>query len=184
MTFVSFAQNQEDVVLYRALRDVKQGFYIDVGAQDPVIDSVTKAFYDRGWHGINIEPNEEYFRKLQSARPHDINLASAAGREPGVIDVYAVVHTGLSTTNAGYAQRHSEAGYQVERREVPCTTLDRICADCSVDTVHFLKIDVEGSERGCSKGSHLKRSARGWLWLRPPNPTPITKCSQSGRTSF
>ncbi|MBV8357668.1 MAG: FkbM family methyltransferase [Deltaproteobacteria bacterium] len=162
MTFVSFAQNHEDVMLYRALREVKQGFYIDVGAQDPVIDSVTKAFYDRGWHGINIEPNEEYFHKLQSERPHDLNLATAVGREPGRVYFYEVAHTGLSTTNAEYAQRHSEAGYHVERREVPCTTLDRICADYRVATVHFLKIDVEGSERGVLEGFSFE-TVRPWL---------------------
>src|SRR5437763_9451230 len=104
MNFVSYAQNQEDVMLYRALRDVRQGFYIDVGAQDPVTDSVTKAFYDRGWHGINIEPNDEYFQKLLSERPHDVNLATAVGKETGVVTFYEVVHTGLSTTNPGYAQ--------------------------------------------------------------------------------
>jgi FkbM family methyltransferase len=162
MTFVSYAQNQEDVMLYRALRDVKQGFYIDVGAQDPVIDSVTKAFYDRGWHGINVEPNDEYFRKLQSERPHDLNLETVVGREPGVTSFYEVAHTGLSTTNACYARRHSEAGYEVTQREVLSTTLDRICADCGVPTVHFLKIDVEGSERGVLEGFSFE-AIRPWV---------------------
>ena len=105
MSFISYAQNHEDVMLYRALREVKEGFYIDVGAQDPVIDSVTKAFYERGWRGINIEPNEEYFRKLQDDRPHDINLLTAVGREPGAISFYEVAHTGLSTTSAGLRPR-------------------------------------------------------------------------------
>jgi len=162
MTFVSYAQNHEDVMLYRALREVKDGFYIDVGAQDPLIDSVSKAFYDRGWRGINIEPNEEYFRKLQNERPHDINLATAVGRGTGLVSFYEVAHTGLSTTNAGYAERHSESGYQVERREVPCMTLDKVCADWSVTTVHFLKIDVEGSEREVLEGFSFEE-VRPWL---------------------
>ncbi len=138
------------------------GFYIDVGAMDPVIASVTKAFYERGWHGINIEPSEEYSQKLQSERPHDINLATAVGREPGSICFYEVAHTGDSTTNPEYAQRRSEAGCQVTRREVPCTTLDRICADYGVATVHFLKIDVEGSERGVLEGFSFE-TVRPWL---------------------
>jgi hypothetical protein len=50
----SRAQAREDVILDHALRGVKHGFYIDVGAQDPVVDSVTKAFYEGGWRGINI----------------------------------------------------------------------------------------------------------------------------------
>ena len=162
MTFISYAQNHEDVMLYRALREVKGGFYIDVGAQDPVIDSVTKAFYERGWRGINIEPNEEYFRKLQDDRPHDVNLLTVVGREPGDISFYEVAHTGLSTTSAVYARRHAEAGYEVLLRNVPCTTLDRICTDCGVDTVHFLKIDVEGSERAVLEGFSFE-AVRPWV---------------------
>ena len=52
MSFVSYAQNFEDVMLWRALKHIDCGFYIDVGAQDPVIDSVTKSFYDHGWRGV------------------------------------------------------------------------------------------------------------------------------------
>ena len=162
MSFISYAQNHEDVMLNRALREVKEGFYIDVGAQDPVIDSVTKAFYERGWRGINIEPNEEYFRKLQDDRPHDINLLTAVGREPGDISFYEVVHTGLSTTSAVYARGHAEAGYEVHLRNVPCTTLDKICTDCGVETVHFLKIDVEGSERVVLDGFSFE-TVRPWI---------------------
>src|SRR5680860_1737441 len=50
--FVSYAQNQEDVVLARALHpDDRGGFWVDVGAGDPVLDSVTAAFAERGWRG-------------------------------------------------------------------------------------------------------------------------------------
>jgi FkbM family methyltransferase len=148
----SHAQAREDVILDHALRGVKRGFYIDVGAQDPVVDSVTKAFYEAGWRGINIEPNQEYFRKLQDDRPHDINLMTAVGREPGLVSFHEVLHTGLSTTNALYARRHEDAGYPVRSYDVACTTLDRICADSSCETVHFLKIDVEGSEKVVLEG--------------------------------
>src|SRR5215470_15501599 len=122
MMFVSYAQNQEDVMLHRALQEVERGFYIDIGAQDPVINSVTKAFYDRGWHGINIQPSTEYFQRLQVERPHDTNLATAIGREAAVIDFFEVASRDLSITSAGYAQPHAQAGHQVERREAPCTT--------------------------------------------------------------
>ena len=59
MTFISFAQNFEDVMLWRALKHVDGGFYIDVGAAWSDVHSVTKAFYDKDWHGINIEPNPQ-----------------------------------------------------------------------------------------------------------------------------
>ena len=43
-SFVSHAQNREDVLLWRALNDVEQGRHIDLGAAEPVTDSVTYAF--------------------------------------------------------------------------------------------------------------------------------------------
>src|SRR5664279_1896466 len=54
--FVSYAQNGEDVVLFRALGAVEGGRYVDVGANDPIFESVTYAFYLRGWSGITIDP--------------------------------------------------------------------------------------------------------------------------------
>jgi len=54
MTFISYAQNFEDVMLWRALGHVSAGRYIDVGAQDPVVDSVSKAFYEHGWRRIHV----------------------------------------------------------------------------------------------------------------------------------
>ena len=61
MPFISYAQNSEDVVLWRALRDVEKGFYVDVGATDPEVDSISCAFYERGWSGINAYPVDAYF---------------------------------------------------------------------------------------------------------------------------
>jgi hypothetical protein len=58
---------------------VGSGFYIDVGSQHPDIDSVTRAFYDRGWRGVNIEPVPAYIELLRAARPRDVNLGIALG---------------------------------------------------------------------------------------------------------
>ena len=106
MTFVSYAQNYEDVILRRALGDVEKGFYIDVGAYHPFVDSVSKAFYDAGWHGINIEPVSEWYKKLQQDRPNDINLQIAVGARKGNLDFFEVVGTGLSTHDKLIAERH------------------------------------------------------------------------------
>ena len=56
---LSYAQFLEDIQLYRALKEIKNGFYIDVGANHPLDHSVTKLFYEKGWSGINIEPSPE-----------------------------------------------------------------------------------------------------------------------------
>ena len=99
MTFVSYAQNFEDVLLWRALRSINGGFYIDVGAAHPDIDSVTRAFYDRGWSGINVEPTAEFSMRLAAARPRDINLQIILGEHPGRAELFVVDGTGLSTVD-------------------------------------------------------------------------------------
>jgi hypothetical protein len=67
MSFVSYARNCEDVMLWRALRDVAKGFYVDIGASDPEIASTTRAFYERGWFGINVQPVDEGWLNLDHA---------------------------------------------------------------------------------------------------------------------
>ena len=59
MRLISYAQHTEEILLWRALSNAENGFYIDVGANDPITDSVTNLFYDNNWRGINIEPLEE-----------------------------------------------------------------------------------------------------------------------------
>ena len=95
MRFESYAQYLEDMILHCALKDVDKGFYIDVGANDPTTDSVTKFFYDRGWHGINVEPLPDKCALLAEMRPRDINLCVGLGSERGKLDIFP--HDGLTT---------------------------------------------------------------------------------------
>ncbi|MDQ6831805.1 MAG: FkbM family methyltransferase, partial [Chloroflexota bacterium] len=162
MTFVSYAQNSEDVMLWRALRHVECGFYIDVGANDPTLYSVTKAFYDRGWRGINVEPVQAFLRKLRAERPDDVNLGVAAAREHGSIRMYDVVGSGLSTTDAAIADRHRLDGYEIVVSEVEARTMAEICNAHAPAEVHFLKVDVEGAERDVLLGADFE-AVRPWI---------------------
>ncbi|HET6805048.1 MAG TPA: FkbM family methyltransferase [Frateuria sp.] len=164
MSFVSFAQNYEDVMLLRALQNVKQGFYVDVGAQDPIDDSVTKAFYERGWRGINIEPVSHWFERVVTDRPHDVNLQVAVSDKPGELHLFEIVDTGLSTTDPEIARRHVEAGYPVRESDVPCITLDSILREQRIRDVHFLKVDCEGAEAAALRGISLDQ-VRPWIIL-------------------
>lgn len=165
MNVISFAQNFEDVMLWRALRDVSHGFYVDVGANDPVIDSVTRWFYTQGWHGINIEPVPHWHQLLQSDRPLDINLQMAVSTTTGRLTLYDVPETGLSTLNPDVAKLHELGGSEVRPITVPATPLDSVLAQYAGDRdIHFLKIDVEGAERDVLQSMDLKRF-RPWIIL-------------------
>ncbi|HQT79300.1 MAG TPA: FkbM family methyltransferase [Rhodopila sp.] len=163
--FVSFAQNFEDVMLWRALGHIPSGFYIDIGACEPEAHSVTKAFYDRGWSGINIEPARSPFARLATARPRDSNLCLLVSDSEGARDFFLIgEENGLSTAVPELAERHAAAGWSCQAVTVQATTLAKICDQHVRGQIHFLKIDAEWSELAILRGADFKRF-RPWIVL-------------------
>ena len=145
MTFVSYAQNFEDVLLWRALGDVKHGHYIDIGAQDPVIDSVSLAFYEAGWRGIHVEATPFYASKLREARPDEVVIEAAVTEAPGPISFFEIPGTGISTGRPDIANHHAKIGYKPRKISTPAIRLDQLLETATPD-LHWMKIDVEGME--------------------------------------
>ena len=159
---ISYAQNFEDVILWRALKDVENGCYIDVGANDPVSDSVSKAFYDNGWRGLHVEPVSEFADKLRQARPDEIVVEVALGAKTGQMTFFDVGGSGLSTGVSEISDKHEASGYEVSSQIVPVKTLSSIFRLIKERDVHWLKIDVEGMEKDVLEG--WGRSAkRPWI---------------------
>ena len=175
MPFLSYAQNLEDVLLWRVFGGIGAGFYVDVGAAHPDEDSVTRAFYDRGWRGINIEPVPALARLLADARPRDVTLALAAGSADGASTLHVVDGTGLSTTDAGIASMLEGIGHRSSPIRVPLRRLSSILDEHAPDEIHFLKIDVEGAERAVLEGCDFSVHRPRVLLLeatRPLSPEP------------
>jgi len=177
MPFISYAKNFEDVILWRALCDVENGFYVDIGAADPQVDSVTHAFYERGWSGINVEPLDEHFTRLTQERPRDTNLKVAVGREAGIRSLYAFDVADGSTLDPKVGARHKNAGFQSYETAVPVLPLMKILEDFRQRTIHFLKIDVEGVEAEVLESLDLDQ-IRPWIIVveaSEPNSTISTR---------
>ena len=164
MSFISYSQNGEDVLLWRALGHVKNGFYIDVGANDPEEHSVTKAFYDAGWRGISIEPLPSFHQAFLAQRPRDVNLAIAAGSSNGELTLYDTPQVrGWASPEQSVAELHRAEGHEVVELSVPVRTLASVCEEHVQDgPIHFLKIDVEGFEGEVLKGMDFARW-RPWV---------------------
>ena len=160
--FLSYAQNFEDVMLWRALGYVEHGFYVDIGAQHPRVDSVSRAFHEHGWRGVHVEPSDEYAKLLREDRPDDDVLQMAIAERDGVVEFFDIPQTGLSTIDSDVAAGHADAGYAPQRTVVPCMTLDRLLERYADRDVHWLKIDVEGAERRVLQG-WIHAAARPWI---------------------
>ena len=162
MAWISYAQNFEDVMLLRALKNVQSGFYIDVGAQHPRIDSVSRAFYDRGWRGIHVEPVPVYAALLRADRPDETVIQAMLGKQSGEAPFYVIRETGLSTTIQSIADEHARNGFQIDHTKVQQSTLAAVFKMAEGREIHWLKIDVEGSEPEVLRG-WLRNRARPWI---------------------
>ena len=151
-------------MLYRALGHLERGFYIDIGAQHPEIDSVSKAFFDRGWQGVHVEPVPHYANSLREARPGDRVIEAAVSNRVGRTTLIVFPDTGLSTTVLDIAAGHVDAGVPAPEAglEVPTVTLASIAEELGEREVHWLKIDVEGLEKEVLQGWD-PASLRPWL---------------------
>lgn len=176
-SFISYAQNYEDVVLWRALQHVTEGFYVDCGAYHPRSESVTKAFYDRGWRGINIEAVPALLDEFIANRPRDINLAVALSDSSNGTDFHEFIDTGLSTMMPDIARSHVDAGFPVRSLKIPTRRLSDVLQEAAPNEIHFLKIDVEGAEYLVLGGTDFSRF-RPWIVLVEATK-PLTSESSS-----
>jgi FkbM family methyltransferase len=158
MAMISYAQNHEDVLLQRVFPRDHQGYYIDVGAADPLIHSVTKHFYEQGWHGINVEPLPECYRKLAADRPRDVNLNVGLSNVPGRFTFYEMpACSEWSTFSASRAAEIRAGGGVLVEHELPVLTLADLCAEHVRGPIDFLKIDVECHEKAVLEGGDWTR---------------------------
>ncbi len=154
---ISYTQNFEDVLLNRCFEKQAKGFYIDVGAGHPINDSVTYSFYRRGWNGINIEAAAAAHKLLVRYRPRDANLYCFVSDYEGEVEFFDSGCSGLSSANPAYADNARARGVRVNPVKIATNNLATICAQHEVNSIDFLKIDVEGAEANVIAGMDFTR---------------------------
>lgn len=162
----SHEQNMEDIILYHALQR-RNIFWIDVGANDPVFDSVTKFFSTGGGYGINIEPQPQYTEKYTVDRPNDINLAIGISDTHGKMKLYGKGE--LASFDAS-----SKNVSRINFCNIPVWTLTEVCDKYIKhgQEIHLLKIDVEGWEKQCLRGMDFSKYRPWILCIEAAEPNP------------
>lgn len=166
--FLSYSAEYDlvDLIIFNVFKDfnMKECFYIDIGANDPWEGSVTKTLYDMGWHGINVEPLEPAYERLTEDRPRDINVWCGVGEE-GMLTLYVAGPNGRwSSFDKTVSERLRKMGVAIEEKKVPVIPFSTICETHlpKGQEVHFCKIDTEGYEEQVLKTMDLKQ-VRPWV---------------------
>jgi FkbM family methyltransferase len=154
---VSYAENAEDVLLRRAFPG-ERGYYVDIGAYHPTENSVTKHFYDKGWSGINIEPQRHFCQLLAAERPRDVNLELAVGTQTGPVQL--ITYPGLEalgTMSQEVVREHQRLDLTSVTVQVEVVQLESVLEQYVEQPIDFLKIDVEGKEADVLESFDLTR---------------------------
>jgi FkbM family methyltransferase len=145
----------DQVLFERYFQDRRNGFFIEAGAFDGLIESSCKFFEESlGWRGANLEPTPWNFRLLQQNRPGSLNLQLALSDARGTARFTQAVHPQrgqhFGNGSLGHTPEHlrilEKEGCRFEQFPVPTLTYRDFVAEQGITRVDLMVLDVEGHE--------------------------------------
>lgn len=139
----SYSQGGEDMILNTIFTSKKKGVYVDVGANNPYVQSNTQFFYEQGWKGINIDANPGSMKLFNRIRKRDINLEIGISQKEGVLKYYMFNPSFFNSFDEIAYKRYNDKLIGIkEIKTIPLSNvLDKYLNDNDID---FLTVDVEG----------------------------------------
>ena len=183
-----FSPRDEALLRDEFFRDTERGFFADVGACEPVEQSQSYSFEQRGWQGVLIEPQPgpaERLRRQRRAPVYEVACSSHANAGKTM-----PLHVGGNML-ASLRSDYYIPGFKDHRLDVinvPVRTLDDILVEVGAPApIDFVSIDVEFHELEVLDGFDTARwrprliliediiadlrihrylQARGYRWIR------------------
>ncbi|HUA38783.1 MAG TPA: FkbM family methyltransferase [Candidatus Sulfopaludibacter sp.] len=123
----------------------RDGFFVEVGANDPHSGSQTWLLEQNGWRGVLVEPQAVLSEKLRSERKNSkvFQVACSRPEKEGEGSLHIGAHSGISTLEQ---QTDSHGAQFIGTERVKITTLDKVLSEAGATTIDFLSLDVEGHE--------------------------------------
>ena len=133
----------------------RQGFFVEVGANQPQQGSQSWQFEQAGWRGVLVEPQPDLAERLRQARrAHVVAAACSSPTNAGKTMTLHVLGP-HSSLNPELAVTGVVAESEIA---VPVRTLDEILGEADAPApIDFVSIDVEGHEVEVLSGFDLAR---------------------------
>ena len=172
-----YSQYNQDRNLENAIfKGYKKGVFVDVGAYDGVDINNTLYFETtNNWRGINIEPIEEVYKRLESNRKKSINIKTVISDKEELIE-YIILNNKLEMLS-GIKKNYSDMQkmrVDIELQElktielknieelktiklIKTERLETILDKYNILNINYLSIDVEGSELNVVKSINFEK---------------------------
>jgi FkbM family methyltransferase len=152
---ITWAQNFEDIYIRKFYDNFANQYvdsdkfmnFIDIGAWEPVLDSVSKHFIDSGWSGLLIDANPEIVKKIKNEYLGNKNISvlnfAVTNSNQKYVSLFVPKNTtGWASLNVGHVESLSE--------DYSCIKVQAIGLDDLILSynkfIFFVKIDAETYE--------------------------------------
>jgi FkbM family methyltransferase len=174
-THLSYSVEGEDRILARMFEGKRNGFYVDIGACDPLYFSQTRLLYEAfNWRGVNVDATPGSMNSFNQSRPDDTNIEMGVGSGAQNALYYMFEQPALNSFNITVSEGRIESGsrllnkIEVMVRPLSCVMHAHVPYGTEID---LLNIDVEGSELNVLKSND-------WSYHRPK--VVAVECSAYG----
>ena len=171
----SYSAEGADLIINSILRDVDQGFYLDIGANHPSRFSNTYKLYEQGWCGVAVDGNEIFSREWQELRPRDIFLTALVSDRKKEVEFIIFEENTLSSidpsTQERYLSRMKKRGSSSHKsmKRFTTTTQDICNLHAPNKEINLLCVDVEGEDLNVLKGLDLEYTKPGLIVVEAKN---------------
>lgn len=151
---VSYAQGGEDMILNTLFSGIKNGIYLDIGANSPFDQSNTAYFYKKGWTGFNIDANPDSIELLNKHRKRDSNILAFVSNSNEVIN-YNFYKISLYNGSNNANEIPSEL---IKQQQIRSLTFQEIAQKYKIkNNIDFVSIDAEGHDLQVLKSVDLSK---------------------------
>jgi FkbM family methyltransferase len=141
---LSYSQSGEDMILDTILCNVKNGFYVDVGANNPFEQSNTHYFYKKGWRGVNIDALPGSMKYFDKVRKYDTNIEAAISNHEKEVTYYMFKTSFYNTSQVDDVERIKTITPLIGVKKIKPIKLSELFDSLKIKTIDFMSVDVEG----------------------------------------
>jgi len=160
-----YSQFDEETLIRHFFKDLREGFFVDVGSGDYQRNSTTYYLEKHlGWKGIAIDANPSYQKSYAEHRPQTRFFSRFVTDSAGEVgDFFLPVNNPDMASGSrenvlkpGIAKL-GEAETQIYVLKVPTITLNKLLDEERVKSMDFLSMDIEGAEPAALAGFDINR---------------------------
>ena len=126
----------EDLFVNFFFKDLKKGFYVDIGCNLPKSGSLTYSLYKKGWNGIKVDISKRSIELNKIHRKRDINLNVSVGKDEKEVDSFIFYdNCSMNTVNKKFSKYTEESVnkkptiYKIPQKNLAVELLQKLIND-------------------------------------------------------